>query len=305
MSNVASVVNHFPTANEGFTTTITGTVIGGTTTTVPLLSVAGLTNGSIFVGIIAPNTASMDVFTGTVSTGTSSITGVKWTRGANATHNAGTGIVDYITGTALNMIAKGLLVAHNQDGTHKTSLTLTTPTIASFTNATHNHTNTAGGGTLTPAAMADRTRRVHMFLAADGTGGTTLTQLEASDVTFTGTPSTYARLNCILPMDWTSGTTATVKLVFYSTSANNQALNYYLGAHASGSTFSSWNIQNNIVTGSTIGVVANTIATFSLYTIAAASLSAGVPITVAVKPNSAVTGNLILTHAYLEYTADM
>lgn len=33
--------------------------------------------------------------------------------------------------------------------------TLTTPTIASFANATHNHTNAAGGGTLTSAAISD------------------------------------------------------------------------------------------------------------------------------------------------------
>jgi hypothetical protein len=33
--------------------------------------------------------------------------------------------------------------------------TLTTPTIGDFTNATHNHTNAAGGGTLTSAAISD------------------------------------------------------------------------------------------------------------------------------------------------------
>ena len=36
-----------------------------------------------------------------------------------------------------------------------TSPTIITPTIASFTNATHNHTNNAGGGTLTSAAISD------------------------------------------------------------------------------------------------------------------------------------------------------
>lgn len=35
-----------------------------------------------------------------------------------------------------------------------TNKTLTTPTIASFTNATHNHQNAAGGGTLAEAALA-------------------------------------------------------------------------------------------------------------------------------------------------------
>jgi len=38
-----------------------------------------------------------------------------------------------------------------------TNPTIVTPTIASFTNATHNHTNSAGGGTLTSAAVSDFT----------------------------------------------------------------------------------------------------------------------------------------------------
>ena len=36
-----------------------------------------------------------------------------------------------------------------------TNKTLTTPTIGSFVNATHNHTNAAGGGTITAAAISD------------------------------------------------------------------------------------------------------------------------------------------------------
>lgn len=50
--------------------------------------------------------------------------------------------------------------------------TLTTPTIASFTNATHNHTNAAGGGQLTDAALSSA-----VTVAKGGTGATTLTGL--------------------------------------------------------------------------------------------------------------------------------
>lgn len=46
---------------------------------------------------------------------------------------------------------------HTQTLTNKT---LTTPTIGSFANANHDHTNSAGGGTLTNAALANRTRYV-------------------------------------------------------------------------------------------------------------------------------------------------
>lgn len=45
-------------------------------------------------------------------------------------------------------------------------LTLTTPTIASFTNATHDHSNAAGGGTLNASAIAAGT----LALARGGTG---------------------------------------------------------------------------------------------------------------------------------------
>lgn len=118
MSNVTSVTQHFSTSNEGFVTTTSGIVLSGATT-VGLSSTSGLTNGSIFVGVIEPGATKQQVFTGVVNTGSSSVTGVKWTRGTNADHAAGVTIVDYVTGTDHNMMTKGILVEHDQDGTHK------------------------------------------------------------------------------------------------------------------------------------------------------------------------------------------
>lgn len=117
-SNVSSVTSHFPTANEGFTTTLSSTILSGAVT-VPLNSTSGLTNGAVFVGIIEPGQAKEQTFTGIVDTGGAQITGVKWTRGTNADHTAGVTIVDYVSGTGNNMITKGLLVSHDQDGTLK------------------------------------------------------------------------------------------------------------------------------------------------------------------------------------------
>lgn len=117
--NVSAVTNHFPTANKGFITTTSGTITSGVAqTTVPLTSVSGLTNATIFVGILSPGTASEREFTGTVDTAGSQITGVKWTDGLDSTHTAGTTIVDYVAATGQNMQTKGMLVEHNQDGTH-------------------------------------------------------------------------------------------------------------------------------------------------------------------------------------------
>lgn len=52
----------------------------------------------------------------------------------------------------------------------KTSPTIVTPTIADFTNATHNHANAAGGGQLTDAALS-----AAVGIAKGGTGQTTQT----------------------------------------------------------------------------------------------------------------------------------
>lgn len=117
-SNVSSVVKHFPQANEGFITTLGSTILSGAAT-VPLTTTSGLTNGSVFVGIIEPGVVGKEqTFTGTVDTSGTQITGVKWTRGSNTDHNAGVTIVDYVTGTHLNIMSKGIQEEHNQDGTH-------------------------------------------------------------------------------------------------------------------------------------------------------------------------------------------
>lgn len=51
-----------------------------------------------------------------------------------------------------------------------TNKTLTTPTIASFVNATHNHTNAAGGGTLGAAAFSSMTSAELRTILSDETG---------------------------------------------------------------------------------------------------------------------------------------
>lgn len=118
MSDVSTVVNLVPTVNEGFVTTVAAPGVTAGASTVPLTSVTGLTNGKVFVGIIEPGATNQQVFTGTVDTAGSQITGVKWTRGTNVAHVTGVTIVDFVTGTAMNMIGKHLLTEHNQNGTH-------------------------------------------------------------------------------------------------------------------------------------------------------------------------------------------
>lgn len=119
MSDVSAVTNLIPTVNEGFVTTVGGSGVTSGGATVPLTSMSGLTNGTIFVGIVEPGLTNQQVFTGTVDTGGSQLTGVKWTRGANVAHSAGKTVVDYVTGTTINMLAKAMAVHADQDGTLK------------------------------------------------------------------------------------------------------------------------------------------------------------------------------------------
>lgn len=157
MSDVSKVTRHFPTVNEGFVATTTGVVNPDssiTTGTVPLSTVAGLTNGSIFVGIIEPGvTDKQQVFTGVVDTSGSQITDVVWTRGTDTGHAAGVTVVDYTTGTAINMLSKGMLVDHNQDGTHGdlTVTSLVNGGTLAVTGASTLTGNVTAGGTLTAA----------------------------------------------------------------------------------------------------------------------------------------------------------
>lgn len=132
-SNVTAVTHLLPTVNEGFISTLGSTISSGATS-LTMTDLTGMVNGSTFVGIIEPGDTKQQVFTGQVDTGGGQITGVKWTRGTNTAHSGGVTIVDYITGTAINMMTKWAAVEHNYDGTHSavtaTSISTTTLTVA-------------------------------------------------------------------------------------------------------------------------------------------------------------------------------
>lgn len=110
-TNVNTVTNHYPSPQNGFTTTTSGSV-GSGAATVGLNSIAGYTNGQIIVLVIDPTDASKkQTFTGVVDTAGVQVTGVKWTAGTNQTHALGATVVDYATATHISMITKGLLSA--------------------------------------------------------------------------------------------------------------------------------------------------------------------------------------------------
>lgn len=119
MPNVTNVLKHFPSPVENFSTTLASTISAGATT-VPLNSLAGYTHGNVAVMVIEPGTVRQQVCTGLVDTNGVQLTSVVWTEGTNVSHTAGSTVVDYVTATDMNMIRKGILVNHTQEGYHKT-----------------------------------------------------------------------------------------------------------------------------------------------------------------------------------------
>ena len=135
-TSVTSVTNHFPSAENGFSTTTSASVSSGATT-VQLNSVAGYDNGEVVVFVIDPTDATKkQTFTGIVDTAGTQITSVVWTAGSNQSHALGATVVDYATATHISMISKGLSVSLNQDGTLKTdSVTTANITDSNVTTA--------------------------------------------------------------------------------------------------------------------------------------------------------------------------
>lgn len=163
-TSVASVVSHFPSAENGFTTTLASTISSGATT-VPLNSVAGYTNGETAVFVVDPSDATKkQTFTGIIDTAGVQVTSVVWTAGTNQTHSGGATVVDYATATHISMVTKGLLVEHKQAGTHSAI------TADSVTVATGKITTTAVGK-LEDAAIPLSTYRANTMFDHVASGG--------------------------------------------------------------------------------------------------------------------------------------
>lgn len=144
-TDVSSVVNHFPEAQNGFSTTLASTTGSGATTVV-LNSIGSYTNGKPVVLVVDPTDASKkQTFTGIVDTANTQITNVVWTAGTNQSHSGGATVVDYFTATVIDMIAKGILVEHHQDGTHH-AVTADSVTVADGGNIEADHILEAATG---------------------------------------------------------------------------------------------------------------------------------------------------------------
>lgn len=148
-SNVSSVTNLLPRANEGFSSTLAAT-ISASATTVPLTSTTGLTDGTFAVLVVEPKNAKEQVVTGKVHVASSSLVNCVWTKGSNVVHTAGVTVVDYVTGTHLNMLSRHASIEHKDTGAHKAITADSLVTTGSISTA--GGLSVTGGGVTLPAA---------------------------------------------------------------------------------------------------------------------------------------------------------
>lgn len=152
--------------------------------------------------------------------------------------------------------------------------------------------------------IADRTRTAPIRIQADNTGGAVTSNNEGPEVQFSGTPTGYARGVARVPEDWVPGTDILIKLTTRASATNSgEGTTHFVGIHKHGDTFASWNEQSSIAGNQSWTI--DVINEFTMYTIPAANIEAGDYITFAWRVNTALSGNVYLVNAFLEYTADM
>lgn len=156
-TSVTNVVSHFPSPQNVFTTTTSGSVSSGATS-VGLSSVTGYSNGQVAVFIIDPANSKKQSFTGVIDTNGVQVTNVIWTDGTNVGHDAGATVVDYADATHIGMMSKGVLVEHNQDGTHDESVIISRTEDSSPASADFVMTSdTSAAGVLKKAQLGNLT----------------------------------------------------------------------------------------------------------------------------------------------------
>lgn len=138
MANLSGVTKYFPTPSEGYSSTLSSTIVSGATV-VPVASASQYDDGDVVVLIVDPKTSDEAVFTGTKTSLPDRFIDCVWTEGnVGVGHASGAVIADYVTATHLSMVTEGLLKSHNQDGSLKTLWTQYVPVNSGFSSTSTN-----------------------------------------------------------------------------------------------------------------------------------------------------------------------
>lgn len=138
MANLSGVTKYFPTPSEGYSSTLSSTIVSGATV-VPVASASQYDDGDVVVLIVDPKTSDEAVFTGTKTSLPDRFIDCVWTEGnVGVGHASGAVIADYVTATHLAMVTEGLSKSHNQDGSLKTLWTQYAPANSGFSSTSTN-----------------------------------------------------------------------------------------------------------------------------------------------------------------------
>lgn len=204
----AANTDKFKKAKRRFSTTIG---VGGFTagaTTLPLTSTSGLDTDTAITLVIEPGGINEEVITGVVS-GSNIINCVRGKEGTtDATHTAGAAVSMYFTETHWDDAMTGILVSHNQDGTHATDSIITS-----------NITNSA----VTTAKIADTAITSAKITANAVTKATTIFN-EVAAAVWTNSTTTFSDIT-----NWTGGSITTsggdvifhIEFTYYRATAGN------------------------------------------------------------------------------------
>ena len=122
MANVNNVTQLLPTAHEGYVDNLSAS-ISSEAATVPVNSASAYQDGDVVVLTVDPGTPEEATFTGTKASSPDRFVNCKWTEGnIGAGHASGAAVVDYVSATHYNLLAKALKGVLNQDGSYKSSV---------------------------------------------------------------------------------------------------------------------------------------------------------------------------------------
>lgn len=122
MANINNVTQLLPTAHEGYVDNLSAS-ISSEAATVPVNSASAYQDGDVVVLVVDPGTPEEATFTGTKASSPDRFVNCEWTEGnIGAGHASGAAVVDYISATHYNLLAKALKGILNQDGSYKSSV---------------------------------------------------------------------------------------------------------------------------------------------------------------------------------------
>lgn len=166
--------------------------------------------------------------------------------GAHQTLSAGA-TTDILVGGGASALPVWTAASGSGSPVRATSPSLTTPTIASFTNATHDHTNAAGGGALTWQALPTGSV-IQVVITNFSAVGTTTTLIPFDDTIPQNTEGGEFMTRAITPKS-TSNTLVIEAIVFLSHSVSASALTVALFQDSTANALAATDSVQQVATG--------------------------------------------------------